>query len=666
VEVRCRVRVSDADNARVRLAIGPGGGSAPDAAVDIAPGEGGYSDTRVALGLSTRTCPAFVVRWAVRNSVPGRQAAARIDEVLVVGFGGREWDERERALADSSYPSGVVVNEIMYAPKPGEPEWVELLNAGDGAVSVAGWTLGDASGARSGPLPPIVIPAGGTVLITRDLAQFALARGGPVCEGAAPGSMPSLNNGGDAVIIRTAAGAAVDSVAYQPAWGGSAGRSLERRAPRSPPSEDNWAECLDASGATPCALNSVAVLPVDITVSLRSVYRIPHGSAAELEAVIRNAGSEPVRDIEIRWFIDEDHDGAGDAEEEAGRRLEAGPLAPGDSVSVTTQWAGARPGEHSLIVRAGAAGDGRDGNNLAEARLVVGQPAGTVVINEIMYQPFPGEAEYIELAAVDPPCDVDGWALHLGVKADGSPAKSIALTMNGEPAGVGQQTSDAPPVHFLVVASDSSVLDRFAYLADSSQGARLFVPGTALGLTNTGEFIRLVDPSGGAVDSVAYGPDWHNPSFSDVTGRSLEKIHPRLDGPARGSWSTSVVPEGGTPGKRNSVVTPVEPGVSVLRASPNPFSPDGDGREDHTVVSYRLTADAAYTIIRIFDVTGRLIRTLMERERGGYGGDAAWDGRDDDSRRVRMGVYILHLEARDAGGAVLAAAKAVVAVAGRL
>ena len=116
----------------------------------------------------------------------------------------------------------------------------------------------------------------------------------------------------------------------------------------------------------------------------------------------------------------------------------------------------------------------------------------------------------------------------------------------------------------------------------------------------------------------------------------------------------------------NSIVAPVGRYSSALHAAPNPFSPDGDGQEDHTVVSYRLAADAGYTSIRIFDVYGRLIRTLMERERGGYEGETVWDGRDDLSRRVRMGMYILHLEAFDESGTMVATARGVVALAGRL
>jgi hypothetical protein len=579
----------------------------------------------------------------------------RVDGVLVLGMTDRQWEDWITAKSDTVSPGTIVVNEIMYAPRAGEPEWVEILNAGASTVKIVGWTISDASGARSSPFPAIVVPAGGTAVVTRNLQLFTLARGEPRCEAVALGSMPSLNNGGDAVIVRTMGGVAIDSVSYTPSWGGAAGKSLERRNPRSPPDGEGWGECADSSGATPCAVNSIAVLPVDVSLSLRAGYRIPHGAVALLDAILINSGSEPVHDIEVRWFIDADLDVVPDEGEEIASYREAGPLVPGDSLVVTAEWTGVRPGVHQLIVRADVGGDGRPGNNLARATVIVGQVPGAVVINEIMYQPLSGESEYIELAAVDIPLEIDTWALQLGLRDDGNPQKSIALKGAG-----------GARLKYIVVASDSSILARFGRLSDPSGEARVLVSGSALGLSNSGETIRLVDPSGGTVDSVSYRPDWHAPAFTDVSGRSLEKIHPRLNGAARKSWSTSVAPEGGTPGMQNSIVAPVGRYGLALHAAPNPFSPDGDGQEDHTVVSYRLAADAGYTTIRIFDVSGRLIRTLMERERGGYEGETVWDGRDDLSRRVRMGMYILHLEAFDGSGVMVATARAVVALAGRL
>ena len=654
VQVRCRLRVSRAAHARVWLELSSEDGSLLGSAARLSPRGGGYEEFRVPVDLRGLSGRRIAVRWRVHGDPAEQPVAVRLDEVLVAGMDARECEEMAVAAGDAAFPGAVVINEIMYAPGSGEPEWIELLNPGDSAVNMWGWTVSDASAARSNPFPAITVPPGGTLVITRDLTQFTLARGLPRCQAAAPGSLPSLNNGGDAVIVSTAGGTVVDSVPYHPSWGGASGRSLERRDPRSTSDRENWGECEDSSGATPCTVNSIAVLPVDICISLKAGYRLPYGAPRTLDAAVRNAGSEPVRDIGVRWFIDEDRDAAPDDGEQVASRVEAGPLGPGDSIAVTAEWTGARPGVHMLIALADVAGDDRPGNNLAHATVIVGQPPGVAVVNEIMYQPLPGESEYIELAA-DAPLALDGWSLLLGLRGDGKPGKTIALKGGGD---AGQS--------YMVVASDSSVVDRFGHLGGSSGESVLLVAESALGLNNAGELIRLVDPSGGTVDSVMYDPDWHDPAFTDVSGRALEKVHPRLDGTARQSWSTSVDPAGGTPGMQNSIVAPPGRQGSGLHADPNPFSPDGDGHQDHTIVSYRLAADAGYTVIRVFSVTGRLIRTLMERERGGFAGETVWDGRDDRSRRVRMGTYILHLEAYDGAGAMVAAVKTAVAVSGRL
>jgi hypothetical protein len=652
MEVRCRVRISDAEDAGIRLEVSPDQDAPRFFAVRLPLKSGSYTGHRVAVDVGGWKASPVAVRWCVQTGPGSRPVSVRIDEVTVLGLNERAWADRVTAESDTVSPGSIVVNEIMYAPRSGEPEWIELMNAGRGPVHIGGWTITDASGTRSSPLPAVVVPAGGTVVVTRDLQQFTLSRGAPQCDAVAPGSMPSLNNGGDAVIVRSASGVTIDSVAYAPVWGGAAGRSLERRDPCSSPEEENWGECEDSSGATPCAVNSIGILPVDVSVSLRAEYRVPHGTVALLDVSLKNSGREPVRDFVVRWFIDANRDAVPDGEEEVVVRREPGPILPGDSCTVTGEWTGARPGVHQLIVRADVGADERPGNNLARAPVIVGQQPGCVVINEIMYQPLSGESEYVELATASIPVEIDGWSLHLGIRDDGTPEKSLVLE------GAGAQ--------YVVVASDSSILERFGRLHDPSGQARLLVAGAALGLSNSGEAIRLVDPSGGTVDSVAYEPGWHDPAFTDVSGRSLEKIRPDLTGTARQSWSTSVAPEGGTPGMQNSIVAPVGRYASVLHVVPNPFSPDGDGREDHAVVSYRLAADAGYTIVRIFDVSGRLIRTLMERERGGYEGETVWDGRDDLSRRVRMGMYILHLDAFDGSGTLVATARTVVVVAGRL
>ena len=68
--------------------------------------------------------------------------------------------------------------------------------------------------------------------------------------------------------------------------------------------------------------------------------------------------------------------------------------------------------------------------------------------------------------------------------------------------------------------------------------------------------------------------------------------------------------------------------------------------------------------IRIFDVTGRLIRRLAQNELSASAGSIVWDGLDDDGHRIRIGMYIVLFEALDNFGGVVQTMKDV-AVVGR-
>jgi subtilisin-like proprotein convertase family protein len=77
---------------------------------------------------------------------------------------------------------------------------------------------------------------------------------------------------------------------------------------------------------------------------------------------------------------------------------------------------------------------------------------------------------------------------------------------------------------------------------------------------------------------------------------------------------------------------------TVLKgAVPNPFNPT-------TGVSYGL-ASRGHVSLRVYDVSGRLVRTLVDRvETAGYH-TSVWDGRDDRGVEVASGVYFCRMEA---------------------
>src|SRR5690625_646563 len=82
-----------------------------------------------------------------------------------------------------------------------------------------------------------------------------------------------------------------------------------------------------------------------------------------------------------------------------------------------------------------------------------------------------------------------------------------------------------------------------------------------------------------------------------------------------------------------------------ITLSPNPFSPDGDGHEDHLMISYKLDEPDYLLKVRIYDRYGRVVRKLQDGQPAGLEGTLIWDGRNDGGTGNRIGIYIVVLEA---------------------
>jgi hypothetical protein len=224
------------------------------------------------------------------------------------------------------------------------------------------------------------------------------------------------------------------------------------------------------------------------------------------------------------------------------------------------------------------------------------------------------------------------------------------------------------PGDFVVAAAESTILSLSPYLTSPSPTVHLFILNRSggFGLNNDGDDIVLRDATGLTIDSVSYSPSWHHPDVTDTKGRSLERINPDLGSNDQRNWSTSPVPAGGSPGRANAIYTTSLPSSASVSISPNPFSPDGDGFEDFCIIRYNLPTSTSLIRITIFDIKGRLLRTLANAELSGPQGEIIWNGLDDGKQRVRIGPYVLLLEALDSQGGTIATAKAVVVVATKL
>ena len=81
----------------------------------------------------------------------------------------------------------------------------------------------------------------------------------------------------------------------------------------------------------------------------------------------------------------------------------------------------------------------------------------------------------------------------------------------------------------------------------------------------------------------------------------------------------------------------VSPALQLHPCHPNPFV-------DGTSVSFNMPSSGR-AVVRVYDVAGRLVRTVDDSVRGAGPQQVRWDGRNGDDEAVASGVYFIMLEA---------------------
>jgi flagellar hook assembly protein FlgD len=93
---------------------------------------------------------------------------------------------------------------------------------------------------------------------------------------------------------------------------------------------------------------------------------------------------------------------------------------------------------------------------------------------------------------------------------------------------------------------------------------------------------------------------------------------------------------------------PVQPNVpnsfELFQNYPNPFNPT-------TTIKFKVWSlefrEPVHTTLKIYNIRGQLVRTLVDDERlpGYY--QVFWDGKDNSGKEVSSGIYFYQLKTRD-------------------
>lgn len=523
----------------------------------------------------------------------------------------------------------IIITEIMADPSPPtglpEYEYIELKNNSSRPIDLKGLRLGDESSTASFTSSLILAPD--SFLICCSNTAAAQLRSFGRCTGLS--NFPSLANESDLVQLISPEGHIIHAVQYHTSWyrndiKAEGGWSLEMINSSTPClGSSNWSASLAPAGGTPGQRNSQPPgEPDKQPPSLQHTYAIDN---TRIVAVF----DEPLDSIS--------------AAQPKNYLLSPPNISPKScqllapfyqSVQLQFQQPLAANTVHQLTVQQlrDCAGNFIGSKHAAKAGWATAAAAGDIIINEILFDPSPEGADYVELFNRSSKI-IDLQTLFT------SNRNNARQLVNTKPV------SSSPvlifPGDFVLLTENADWVQQRFTIKDKSAIRSAALPSLP---NDQGSFV-LSDAAGIVLDELHYAADWHFALLSDPENISLERIDPSLPAQDRHNWlSAAATAGGGTPGYINSQYKPVAVGKEKFQLSSSIFSPGLDGRDDLLLIRYQTTVPGTVGAVRIFDITGKPIRQLVSNALMGASGHWAWDGLSESKQPLASGIYIVQVQ----------------------
>ena len=426
---------------------------------------------------------------------------------------------------EQAEPGDVVINEFMYNEPDDYSRYIELFNRSSKAVDLAGWRQANDTGTRriitnqQTIVPPnsyiVIVPNTNLLSIFPDISFVN-----------AGGNLSALKNGGDQIVIENNLGVVMDSLRYNPTWGGTGVALERRRADRSPLFRENWGESPNELFGTPGAQNEVER---NFNLSATTVQAISRRSVE----VLFNANIREDDLVAANFSVNGTNPSNVVFEESDAVILE-----------FETNFAiGTRTLTINNIRTLG--GFQIEDNSQFVFTVFDDFEDGDIVINEFMYRPPTGYVRYVELFNnSDKLLNLRNWRLQR------------------------RQISSEPR---RIISEDDLLLEPGAFIViteDEERMAEIFGERNYLELSNFPNFtatvpdqIRLFTDTNVPADSLEYVP-----SIWGGNGVALERISTEVPATIAENWEESANELLGTPGLPNDVKPDNEPPVLLSAA----------------------------------------------------------------------------------------------------
>lgn len=530
----------------------------------------------------------------------------------------------------------VLITEIHAKPREVTPmpnvEFVEIYNATENAFQLENWTLQDGSISGIVELPAKILTPNTYAVICNEQFVDLFSGFGQVI---GVDGLPTLNDSGDELTLRNNDGATIFNIAYSDDWyndnikddGGWSLEMVDFNVPCL--TSSNWTASNNSNGGTPAQANSVEgtigdnsnidLVDVQVVDSLNLIAifseKIDLGSIDNISISIDN-GIGNIEDFEV-------------VQPELNQITITlpNPIAQNNIYVLTVE---------NIFDCAG--------NGLGESTFNLGLPVevevGDLVINEILFNPFSGNVDYIEL--YNKSDKLLSTADLIIAEADAIDPDSVTTFDN-----LNETSKLIFPNDFIVLTSNPDLVKQ-AYFVESPN--KFVTISTSINYPDDEGVVILFRSDLAELDKLVYTEDWHHGLIDDENGVSLERIS--VDDPTQdeNNWHSAAASVGfGTPTYLNSSTTEIVDGNEVT-VTPEVISPDNDGFEDFAIINFELEQQGYVANLKIFDSKGREVNHLVKNETVALNDFYKWDGTDNNGDKVRTGLYIILLDLFDLEG----------------
>jgi len=520
----------------------------------------------------------------------------------------------------------VIISEIMADPLPvvGLPgkEYFEITNRGSFSFCLQGWKY--FAGDQKISIPAYDIGPGEYVIICSATDTALFSKYGRTI-GLKP--FPVLSDGGKLIYITDSLFNLIHGVDYSQQWYGNAlkekgGWALEMIDMNFPfHAEGNWEASNSSRGGTPGKANSVDRINLDN--GFQGIMNcFPDDSITIVlqlsETVFDLVGQPALITVDNNPVLSVAHDD---------------PLLRSFILKSSERFL---PEKVYNLQLSGEVTDAA-GNLPERSSYLFGVPEktakGDIVFNELMFNPLPGDPDYIEL-------------YNCSEKTIDASRLLLASVSETGDTSVTFYVSDMPrciiPGSFYAVTTDPEKINDRYYSSDSEH---IYYAGTLPSMPDDRGHLLLLNRELEVIDEVIYSEDQHYSLIAENEGIALEKIRPGASSGESANWHSASGSSGwGTPGRENSVFSRLPQADDQIIFSSGRISPDNDGFEDFLVIDMNLEGNDNVVTVTVFDETGQFVDRIAENILAGSNATIVWDATYKSGQLVREGIYIILIE----------------------